>query len=262
MTDETAEPPAAASPVPGRPRRRPFKELWRRVRRPLTQSRFFRSAVAGSVAAGLRATFRLNRRARGSSVFEKAITPHEPVIVALWHGQHLLTPCFWPRGRTLVAMFSRSADAELNAQVFERLGYRAVRGSGGREGERRGEKGGARALLALKKALDAGDNVAMIADIAHGAPREAGLGIVVLAKISGRPIMPIASATSRRKVLEKTWDRTTINLPFGRAGILAGEPIFVPANAGEAELEEKRRELTRALNGVTESVYRLVDGAA
>jgi hypothetical protein len=55
----------------------------------------------------------------------------------------------------------------------------------------------------------------MIADISKGESRQAGEGIVRLAKISGRPIVPVALATSRRNVLERTWDKTTINLPFG-----------------------------------------------
>ena len=83
-------------------------------------------------------------------------------------------------------MVSRSADAEMNALVIEKIGFQAVRGSGGRENTKHLEKGGARALIALKKALDAGNNVAMIADIPHGTPREAGLGIVTLARLSGR----------------------------------------------------------------------------
>ena len=78
------------------------------------------------------------------------------------------------------------------------------------------DKGGAKALIALKKSLDAGNNVAH--DRRHTARHaaRAGLGIVLLARLSGRPIMPAAVATSRRKVLEKSWDKTTINLPFGR----------------------------------------------
>ena len=63
----------------------------------------------------------------------------------------------------------------------------------------------------------------MIADIPHGTPREAGLGIVTLARLSGRPIVPWRIATSRRKVLEKSWDKTTINLPFGRCAIVVGD---------------------------------------
>ena len=32
----------------------------------------------------------------------------------------------------------------------------------------------------------------MIADIPHGTPREAGQGIILLARLSGRPILPVA----------------------------------------------------------------------
>ncbi|MEP6566372.1 MAG: hypothetical protein ABJB10_14640, partial [Mesorhizobium sp.] len=65
---------------------------------------------------------------------------------------------------------------------------------------------------------------------------------------------------SRRKVLEKSWDKTTINLPFGRASIVIGTPVFVPADADEAEMERKRQEVTAALNAATAEAYRLVDG--
>ena len=117
-------------------------------------------------------------------------------------------------------MVSRSADAELNAMVVEKFGIEAVRGSGGRDHSRHLDKGGARALIALKKALDAGKNVAMIADIPHGKPREAGMGVILLARLSGRPIIACAVTTSRRKVLERTWDKTTIGLPFGRSAVV------------------------------------------
>jgi lysophospholipid acyltransferase (LPLAT)-like uncharacterized protein len=159
-------------------------------------------------------------------------------------------------------MFSRSADAELNAKVAEKLGMKTVRGSGGRAGEHKAEKGGARALIVLKRALDGGDNVCMIADIPHGTPREAGLGVVTLAKVSGRPIFPTACATSRRVVLEKTWDKTTINLPFGRRCIVVGKAIYVAANASDAELEAKRVEVTEAMNAATVRAHQLVDGTA
>ncbi|TIU55682.1 MAG: hypothetical protein E5W25_35095, partial [Mesorhizobium sp.] len=88
-----------------------------------------------------------------------------------------------------------------------------------------------------------------------------GLGIVLLARLSGRPILPAAIATSRRKVLERSWDKTTINLPFGRSSIVVGAPVFVPANADEAEMERKRQEVTAALNAATAEAYRLVDGS-
>ncbi|MCT8999801.1 lysophospholipid acyltransferase family protein [Chelativorans intermedius] len=243
-----------------RRRVRPGRSLWRRIRGPLARSRFLKNAIASLMAMALRFIARTNRRVEGSHDVEKAIAEHTPAIAALWHGQHLLGPTINPRKHRLVALFSRSADAELNALVAEKLGFEVVRGSGGRAGAHRARKGGASALIQLKRTLDAGCNVAMIADIPHGTPRQAGLGIVTLARLSGRPVVPVAIATSRRKVLEKTWDKTTINLPFGRSAVILGEPIFVPADADDGAMEEKRRQLTEALNRATRAAYALVDG--
>ena len=80
--------------------------------------------------------------------------------------------------------------------------------------------------------------------------------------MSGRPILPICYLTSRRKILEKSWDKTTIPLPFGKSGLIVGDPIFVPQDADDAMLEAKRVELTDSLNANTLRVHRLVDGTA
>jgi len=202
-----------------------------------------------------------NPTVAGSAKLTGSHDAAEPGIIAMWHGQHLLAPVFYPSKRDLVAMVSRSADAELNAMVIEKFGIEAVRGSGGRDSSRHLDKGGARALVALKKALDAGKNVAMIADIPNGKPRDAGMGVILLARLSGRPIVGAAIATSRRRVLEKSWDKTTISLPFGRSAVAVTELIFVAKDADEAEMELKRRELTAALNAATAKAYSLVDGA-
>lgn len=250
--------------VPGfvakKKRVRKSKAFWKRIREPLAKSRFVKGMLSLLLAWGLRFVRLTNPLVKGSvRILGGAHADREPVIVALWHGQHLLAPVFYPKERRLAAMVSRSADAELNADVLARFGIEIVRGSGGREGAHKTDKGGARALIALKRALGAGSNVCMIADIPHGTPREAGQGIVLLAKLSGRPILPVAFTTSRRKVLEKSWDKTTINLPFGRGSTVVGQPIEVPADADEAMLEAKRQELTEALNAATGQAYRMVD---
>ena len=88
-------------------------------------------------------------------------------------------------------------------------------------------KGGVGAFQQMLDALADDYSVALTADVPKIA-RVAGRGIVMLARESGRPIFPIALATSRRYVLDN-WDRTTINLPFSRgagcvrrAGVGAG----------------------------------------
>lgn len=261
MTDQPHD--QEAVPVPPDSRRQSgLRAFWRRIRKPLARSQFVKSATTSALVQFVRLVGRTNRIVAGKLELRSEYGDLEPAIIALWHGQHLMTPVIYPSKRPLVAMVSRSADAELNAQVIEKFGIETVRGSGGRDNQSHMDKGGAKALITLKKALDAGKNVCMIADIPHGTPRDAGPGIILLAKLSGRPIVPAAVATSRRKVLDKTWDKTTINLPFGRCGIAVSDPVWVDKKADESEIEAARQALTVALNEATERAYRLADGAA
>lgn len=259
MDDQTATQPGIRRAANKKAKKRP-KTLWNKIREPLAQSRFAKGAVTSLFAQAMRFVRLTNPMVAGSGKLAGVYEAEEPGIIALWHGQHIMAPAFYPSKRGLVAMVSRSADAELNAMVVEKFGIQTVRGSGGRDNGKHFDKGGARALVALKKALDAGNNVCMIADIPHGTPRDAGLGIILLARLSGRPIISAAIATSRRKVLERSWDKTTINLPFGRSAVAVGELIYVPKNADEAEMESKRQLLTETLNAATAKAYALVDG--
>lgn len=250
----------AAVPLASQARRRPMKALWRRIRKPLAQSRFVKGAVAELLVAFLRFVNLTSPRMKEGSSDEILVSGDVPFIFAMWHGQHLMAPPVWPKGHPLAAMVSRSDDAELNALVIERFGIRTVRGSGGRQDGRQLDKGGAQALIALKKALISGSHVFMIADIPHGTPREAGLGIVTLARVSGRPIVPLAVVTSRRKVLERSWDKTTIPLPFGRLAVIVTDPIYVPAKADEAQMEALRAQVTQSLEAANRRAYDLLDG--
>ena len=118
-------------------------------------------------------------------------------------------------------------------------------------------KAGVAAFQSMLDSLAEGSSVALSADVPKRA-RVAGLGIIKLAQASGRPIYPSAIATSRRIVLDN-WDRTTINLPFGRGAGVAAEPISIAADADDAALEAARRLLEERLNAATRRAYELVD---
>jgi lysophospholipid acyltransferase (LPLAT)-like uncharacterized protein len=118
-------------------------------------------------------------------------------------------------------------------------------------------KGGVGAFRALLDALNDNYSVALTADVPKIA-RVAGLGIVMLARESGRPIVPIALASSRRIVLNN-WDKTTINLPFSRGAAVCGEPVWVPAGASDETLERCRRQLEENLNAATARAYAIAD---
>jgi len=192
-----------------------------------------------------------------ADIYER-IVPDVPIIVAMWHGQHFMMP-FFRRGHRVTVLISRHRDGEVNAIAAERLGLETIRGSGtsGRDFHR---KGGVAGFKAMVDALAQGCSVALTADVPK-VSRVAGRGIVQLARASGRPIYPVAVATSRR-IQMHNWDRSVINLPFGRFAIAIGEPIRVAPDADDAALESARRVVEGGLNATTDKAYGMVDGSA
>ena len=182
------------------------------------------------------------------------LATHRPAIIAVWHGQFLMTPKVKPLEVPLAVMLARHGDAEHLSVALQRFNTPLIRGAGA--GKRRKDRGGAAALRAALKTLQSNVFVAMTADIPPGPARRAGMGIVTLARMSGRPIIPLAVASSRYVAL-KTWSRLTINLPFGKLAGVFGEPIFVPRDATDDELEALRLKVEAALNLTTARAYAL-----
>ncbi|AQX27502.1 MULTISPECIES: lysophospholipid acyltransferase family protein [unclassified Bartonella] len=232
-----------------------LKRFWRNNRHSLMKTWFVKVFVVWILTNYLRFVYWTNLRLKNSDDIKKVYNAYNPFIITFWHGRHIMGPFLCSQGEEVIAMFSRSADAEINAQLAQKLGLGIVRGSGGRSKTHHVHKGGARALLTLKNALKSGKTVAMIADIPCGKARESGKGIILLAKLSGRPIIPCVYAFSREKILEKTWDKTAIPLPFGRSIVLTGEALFVSKDADDSLLEEKRIQLTNVMNHLTNEAY-------
>jgi len=178
-----------------------------------------------------------------------------PLILTFWHGQHFLTPFLVKPHHRARVMISRSPDADVNAIAAETLGIAAVRGSGAQGRDFR-LKGGFNATLEMIRHLSEGTNVAMTADVPKIA-RVVGLGVITIAKHSGRPIYPVAVATQNR-ILAKSWGRAAIHLPFGRTAVVAGDGVRVPPDADAAMLEAKRQELQHQLEQITARAEQLV----
>jgi hypothetical protein len=96
----------------------------------------------------------------------------------------------------------------------------------------------------------------MTADVAKVA-RVAGLGIVTVARLSGRPILPMA-VVARRRIDFKSWDRASIGLPFNRCAIVIGDPIRVPPDADDDAMETARRAVEDGLDAVHARAYAMV----
>jgi lysophospholipid acyltransferase (LPLAT)-like uncharacterized protein len=222
------------------------------VRNLLRSSRVQR-AVGFLAAEYLRLVWRTNKfTIQPADIYER-VEPQQPAIFAFWHGQHFMTPFIKTKeSHRAKVLISRHRDGEFNAIAAERLGIGTIRGSGDHGGAFH-RKGGVGAFKEMVRALEAGYNVALTADVPKRS-RVVGLGIIMLARESGRPIMPFAMATSRFLKLNN-WDRTTINLPFGQGALVGIEEIFVPADADSATMESLRAKLEATLNEATRRAY-------
>lgn len=180
------------------------------------------------------------------------LVDNQPFIFAMWHGQFLLLPLLYLPDLRVRAMVARHGDAEVIGAMLQEFGMDLIRGAGA--GGRKKDRGGAHAFRAAQEAIREGVTVAMTADVPPGPARRAGMGIVTLARLTGRPVIPVAIASSRYKAFD-TWSKMTLNLPYSRCGVAAGEPIYVPADVGAKEVEGLRLSIEAGLNEVTRLAY-------
>jgi hypothetical protein len=217
------------------------------------RSSWVQRAVGFLAAEYLRLVWLTNRFSFDPANVYDIVEPQMPAIFAFWHGQHFLTPFIKTKeSHRAKVLISRHRDGEFNAIAAERLGIGTIRGSGDHGGAFH-RKGGVGAFREMVQALEQGYNVASTADVPKRA-RVAGMGIIMLARESGRPIMPFAMATSRFVRL-RNWDSTTINLPFGRGALVGIAPVHVPPDADAETMERLRLQLEAYLNEATRLAY-------
>lgn len=230
--------------------------IWKKI----GQSKPVLTLIGKSIATYLRLVHSTSTMVNDYEKDYRAASEHFPAIIGLWHGQHFMVPLVRDKNHEASALVSRSGDGEVNAIAAQSLGVDVVRGSGGRARAKTIKKGGVAALKKLVSTLKSNRSVVMTVNVPKGGARECGLGVVTLAKMSGRPIIPAAYASSRRKDMLNAWDKASINLPFSRASFVIGDPIYVDEDCTDEQLEAKRQEVEAALNAVTDKAYQNVGG--
>ena len=145
---------------------------------------------------------------------------------------------------------SQNFDGEWIAGIIRRFGYGTARGSTSR--------GGARALVQLRRDLNEGRPAAFTVDGPRGPARVAQPGAVFLAGATGHPILPFHIESSSAWTMD-SWDRTQVPRPFARIGVAIGQPLVVPDTA-DAIVEASRVGLERALADLEAQALELVGG--
>lgn len=169
--------------------------------------------------------------------------PKRQCIFALWHAHQCGLYALEEREKTTV-MISNSNDGEIIAQAGAAMGLRVVRGSHNRKG--------AAATLELIDEIKAGNNGALTIDGPRGPKHKVKKGIIEIARMTGVPIVPMSwySPSPFFLKFKKTWDEFCFPLNCIKMKAIYGDPIFVPSDSSDEELEKIRLKVEEELKNL------------
>ncbi len=216
-----------------------------------TRTLRWHGALAGNLSYALTHLFDSTWRLQLDDAHDTlAKIKRQQVIFCLWHNRLLLAPPAYRKyvlahqpHRRLAGLVSASKDGAILARVMENHGIQPVYGSSSRRG--------AQALRELTTWAKRGYDFAITPDGPRGPRYEVQPGALMLAQITGLPIVPV-SATVGWKMEFGSWDAFKLPLPFASCEMRVGEMVLVPRKADEIEREAARRLLQERMDALTE----------
>ncbi|MCE5314272.1 MAG: lysophospholipid acyltransferase family protein [Armatimonadota bacterium] len=178
------------------------------------------------ISTGIAMTVRF--KVEGMEKLDKIAADGKGGLILPWHGVTIL-PIFYCRHRGFYAIASVSKDGQLQNGILQLRGFKTIRGSSARHG--------VRALLEATRRLKEGKVLAYTPDGPKGPPKKVQSGTVYMAMRSGCPVLPVGVACSPCKRLH-SWDSHMVPMPFSRAAIAFGDPVYVSEDMDESAAAE------------------------
>jgi len=146
-----------------------------------------------------------------------------PVVMILWHNRIMVPPFCWMKksrgARKMSVLTSASHDGTVLAEAMSVFGLGAIRGSSSRRG--------VAALIAMKQALENGEDLCVTPDGPRGPKYVMQPGAFAVAKKANALLVPIqVDFTSARQL--GTWDGFTIPYPFSKVKVHFKAPLEIP----------------------------------
>lgn len=171
----------------------------------------------------------------GAEVGDQLIADNTVCMLCYWHQQHLLCAGLirqWiQEGFVASIIISASVDGEIPSRIADAWGAKVIRGSANQTG--------ALVMRDMYGALKRGSSIITTPDGPNGPIFEFKAGNVLMARVSGAPLVPVACAADRSWRL-KSWDKMMIPKPFARIVIAVGNPHLVPRDTTVDALEPYR----------------------
>jgi hypothetical protein len=179
----------------------------------------------------------------GQEIIDDLIASKQVCILCFWH-QHIMMCGFYlldwqQQGLKTGFLISPSGDGTLAAKVFVRNGVTLISGSSGQSG--------AQTMRKLYRAVK-NDGISPVTtpDGPHGPVYEFKPGTLLLASMTGAPIVPIATACSRYWQFS-SWDRFILPKWFGKLVMVVGEPVTIEKDLPVKALRPKCKQLGEQL---------------
>lgn len=171
----------------------------------------------------------------GEQYIEPYVDGDKVCAPCYWHQQHMLCSSqmrVWvDRGFKACFLVSGSVDGEVPDRIARAWGAEVIRGSA--------NQSGALALRDMQGMMKRGYSIVTTADGPRGPIYEIKAGAVLMARIAGVPIIPMACAADRAWYLNR-WDNFMIPKPFARVVVGVGEPYEVPRDVPLDAIEPHR----------------------
>lgn len=171
---------------------------------------------------------------------EDKIDGKKSYVCGMWHNKLLVILLCLKSLKKRAGLASPSKDGELISVPLEKMGYKMVRGSSGKDS--------VKSLVQLIKLIkNEGYSLGTPLDGPKGPVYEVKPGMIYAAQKSGKQLVLVGGAYSRKWIFSKTWDKFQLPKPFSKVVCIVGEPIDVPADADPKEysiiVREKLMEL-------------------
>lgn len=235
-----------------------YRKTTRSGRR-MTASRRLGYRILVPIGVGLiRVWWRCSRlvRVEGAEHLYAALSKAPALIPCYWHQHQLYCGKYLVEqgvlGLKVGWLVSPSVDGEIGAMVVRRFGGHAIRGSSTHTG--------ARALRDYYQALMKENLSPVITPDGPRGPRfKFKPGAILLAQMSGRPMLPMAYAASRAWLIK--WDKFVLPKPFARIAIAVGPPRYVARVTDAATIERLQSEMEAELKRLFEVAKASLEGS-
>jgi lysophospholipid acyltransferase (LPLAT)-like uncharacterized protein len=183
----------------------------------------------------------------GSENIEPFLDGKASCAPAYWHGHHVLCSAlvrWWiRRGFRACFLISGSVDGDVPERIARAWGAEVIRGSA--------NESGALALRDQHTMMKRGFSIVTTADGPRGPQHEIKAGVMVMARVGGIPVLPVACAAENAWYLDR-WDDFMIPKPFSRVVMAIGEPYTIPRGTPLDQLEPHRLNVQQAVMSLME----------